>query len=278
MNRKLSRTIQNFGAYSGAVGALVFFLFPVLYMVTAAFKTSTDFGRGSSAFFVFDVTLDHFENLFTELGAGSATLNSLVIVAISTFSALILGTLASFAFTHYSIRGKSALLLEILSIRMFPPIVSAIPFFLLSQELGIHDTHLILILVYTLIGLPLVVWVMNAFMGEVPRSVEEAALIDGCTHLQVLYRITLPLLLPGIAATVMVVVLFAWNEYLFASLLTSSTAKTLPVIAAQALKPKAIAWGLASAAGVFMSLPVVALALILQRYLVRGLTFGALKG
>ena len=103
-------------------------------------------------------------------------------------------------------------------------------------------------------------------------------MVDGCTRLQVLFRISLPLMLPGLAATVVIIFMFAWNEYLFATMLTSSAAKTLPVVAANTVKPRGIAWGVASAAGVLMSLPVVVLALIAQRYLVRGLTFGVVKG
>jgi multiple sugar transport system permease protein len=119
---------------------------------------------------------------------------------------------------------------------------------------------------------------MRVFIQEIPQSIEEAALIDGCSHFQAFWRITLPLLLPGLAATMVIVFMFAWNEFLLASILTSREAKTLPVIAANAIKPKAISFGLASAAGVLMSLPVVVLVLMMQRYLVRGLTLGAVKG
>jgi multiple sugar transport system permease protein len=168
--------------------------------------------------------------------------------------------------------------LEILLFRMVPPIVSVIPLFILARKLGIFDTYWVLIAIYTSMGLPLAVWVMRVFTQEIPKSIEEAAMIDGCNRLGALYRVTIPLMLPGLVATIVIVFMFAWNEYLFASLLTSQDARTLPVMTAVSIKPRAISWGVASAAGALMSLPVVVLALLVQRYLVRGLTFGVIKG
>ena len=167
-------------------------------------------------------------------------------------------------------KGKNLIAFEILSVRMLPPIVTVIPFFILARLLGLFDTHILLVAIYTLSGLPFVVWVMRAFINDVPASIEEAALVDGCSRYQSFVFVTLPLLLPGLAATIVIVFMFAWNEYLFASLLTSTKAKTLPVIASMAIKPKAISWGLACAAGVLMSVPVVILVMFMQRYLVRG--------
>ena len=161
---------------------------------------------------------------------------------------------------------------------MLPPIVTVIPLFVIAQKFGLFDTHFVLVAIYTLGALPFVVWVMRVFIEEIPRSAEEAAMIDGCTRWGALFRVTVPMMLPGIAATVVIVVMFAWNEYLFASLLTSSNAKTLPVVASITVKPRAISWGVASAAGVLMSMPVIVIALLAQRYLVRGFTFGVVKG
>jgi multiple sugar transport system permease protein len=149
---------------------------------------------------------------------------------------------------------------------------------MIARFLGVFDTPWLLIAVYTLTGLPFVVWIMRVFIQDIPQSVEEAAMIDGCGRIEAFWRVTLPLLLPGLAATMVIVFMFAWNEFLLASLLTSSEAKTLPVIAANAIKPKAIAFGLACAAGVIMSVPVIVLVLMMQKYLVQGLTLGAVKG
>lgn len=260
-----------------AIMVTLFFIFPVYWMFASAFKPDS-LNSTFPPVFVFTPSLENFAQLFTELDAGSAMINSLFIVTIATLLAMVAGTMAAYALARFSIGGKNALALEILSIRMLPPIVSVIPLFIIARFLGVFDTPWLLISVYALTGLPFVVWIMRVFIQDIPQSVEEAAMIDGCGRIEAFWRVTLPLLLPGLAATMVIVFMFAWNEFLLASLLTSSEAKTLPVIAANAIKPKAIAFGLACAAGVVMSMPVIVLVLMMQRYLVQGLTLGAVKG
>ncbi len=260
-----------------ALAATLFFLFPIFWMASSSFKSDSDVGTFPPVW-IFTPSLHSYRQLFDEMGALDALVNSCFIVGISTCLAMISGTLAAYAMARFDIKGKNVLAFEILSIRMLPPIVSVIPLFIIAKQLGIFDTPWLLIAAYTLSGLPFVVWVMRVFIQEIPQSIEEAALIDGCSRYQAFWRVTLPLLLPGLAATMVIVFMFAWNEFLLASILTSREAKTLPVIAASAIKPKAISFGLASAAGVLMSLPVVVLVLMMQRYLVRGLTLGAVKG
>ena len=277
LNHRL-RTVGK-GAFFWLVAIIVtlFFIFPVYWMFVSAFKSDAV----SSQFppvFVFSPTTENFAKMFTELGAGTAMVNSMFIVSLATLLAMIAGTMAAYALARFPLAGKNALALEVLSIRMLPPIVSVIPLFIIARFLGVFDTPWLLIAVYALTGLPFVVWIMRVFIQDIPQSVEEAAMIDGCGRIEAFARVTLPLLLPGLAATMVIVFMFAWNEFLLASLLTSSEAKTLPVIAANAIKPKAIAFGLACAAGVVMSLPVIVLVLMMQRYLVQGLTLGAVKG
>lgn len=275
--RALGAALRAAALYGLVTVALSAFLFPFYWTVAAAFKSMGEV-TAFPPVWAFTPTLDNFRELIDQLDALGALKNSLIVVGISTCLALVFGSMAAYALARFDIRGKDVIALEILLVRMLPPIVSVIPLFLLAKKLGLFDTHAILIAIYTLMGLPFVVWVMRVFVQDIPRSIEEAALIDGCDRLQVLFRITLPLVLPGIAATVVIVFMFAWNEYLFASLLTSSDARTLPVVTATAIKPRAISWGVASAAGVLMSAPVIVLALLVQRYLVRGLTFGVVKG
>jgi multiple sugar transport system permease protein len=265
------------GAYVLAIAATLFFAFPIFWMTISAFKAETDIAVFPPTF-LFSPTTASFKQLFSELNADKALLNSAFIVCLSTLFAMIAGTLAAYALARFDVKNKNLVAFQILSIRMLPPIVSVIPLFMIAKQLGIFDTPWLLIAVYTLNGLPFVVWVMRVFIQEIPQSIEEAAMIDGCGRFEVFWRVTLPLLLPGLAATMVIIFMFAWNEYLLASILTSNEARTLPVIAASAIKPKAISWGLASAAGVLMSLPVVVLVLLMQKYLVRGLTLGAVKG
>ena len=276
-----SRTLRNgagtLAAYVLAIAAALFFAFPIFWMVTSSFKSEVDISAYPPVW-SFAPTLANYAQLFTELNAWQALLNSALIVGLSTCLAMAAGTMAAYALARFDVKGKEFLAFEILSIRMLPPIVSVIPMFIIARQLGIFDTPWLLIAAYALSGLPFVVWVMRVFIQDIPQSIEEAAMIDGCSRFETFWRVTLPLLLPGLAATMVIVFMFAWNEFLLASMLTSQEAKTLPVIAANAIKPKAIAWGLASAAGVMMSLPVVVLVLLMQRYLVRGLTLGAVKG
>jgi multiple sugar transport system permease protein len=265
------------GFYLLALLATAFFAFPILWMAMSSLKSERDVGAYPPVW-LFEPTLHSYIQLFTEMSTLNALINSCLIVGIATCVAMMAGTMAAYALARFEFKGKNVLAFEVLSIRMLPPIVSVIPLFILAKQLGIFDTPWLLIAAYTLSGLPFVVWVMRVFIQEIPQSIEEAALIDGCSRFETFWRITLPLLLPGLAATMVIVFMFAWNEFLLASILTSRDAKTLPVIAANALKPKAISFGLACASGVVMSLPVVAFVLAMQRYLVRGLTLGAVKG
>jgi multiple sugar transport system permease protein len=264
-------------SYLLAIAATAFFAFPVYWMVASSFKNELDISHYPPVW-SFTPTFDNYAKLMTELDAWDAFVNSAAIVALATSVAMVCGTMAAYALARFDVKGKEIIAFEVLSIRMLPPIVSVIPMFIIARSLGIFDTYWLLAAAYALSGLPFVVWVMRVFIQDIPQSIEEAAMIDGCTRFETFWRVTLPLLLPGLAATMVIVFMFAWNEFLLASMLTSQEAKTLPVIAANAIKPKAIAWGLASAAGVVMSLPVVFLVLLMQRYLVRGLTLGAVKG
>ncbi|RDD68766.1 MULTISPECIES: carbohydrate ABC transporter permease [Paracoccus] len=273
----LSRAVKLAAAYALALVATAFFAFPVFWMASSSVKSELDISQYPPVW-SFTPTFENYAKLASELDAFDAFVNSAVIVGLATTLAMVCGTMAAYALARFDVKGKEIIAFEVLSIRMLPPIVSVIPMFIIARALGIFDTYWLLAAAYGLAGLPFVVWVMRVFIQDIPQSIEEAAMIDGCSRFQTFWRVTLPLLLPGLAATMVIVFMFAWNEFLLASMLTSQNAKTLPVIAANAIKPKAIAWGLASAAGVVMSLPVVVLVLMMQRYLVRGLTLGAVKG
>ncbi|OBQ96447.1 MULTISPECIES: carbohydrate ABC transporter permease [unclassified Mesorhizobium] len=269
--------VSGIGYYALALIATAFFAFPIVWMTLSSLKSEVDISAYPPKW-IFAPTLESYHKLFTELNAMDALINSAFIVCAATLFAMIAGTLAAYALARFDVKNKNFIAFEVLSIRMLPPMVSVIPLFIIAKQLGIFDTPWLLIAVYTLNGLPFVVWVMRVFIQEIPQSIEEAALIDGCSRFECFWRVTLPLLLPGLAATMVIIFMFAWNEFLLASILTSSAARTLPVIAASSIKAKAISWGLGSAAGVLMSLPVVVLVLLMQKYLVRGLTLGAVKG
>ena len=169
-------------------------------------------------------------------------------------------------------------MLWILVTRIFPPITTAIPYYVIIKNVNLADTYLALILTYVSYGLPFVIWLMLGFFQDLPADIEKAAIVDGCSMWQRFTRVVLPLALPGLAVTAIFAFIYSWNEFLYASMLTSFNAKTLPVVISGYISDKFLRWGEMSALGTMMLIPVIIFAAAAQKYLVRGLTFGAVKG
>lgn len=261
--------------------ALVAALAPVYWMITISLKTEIDQFASPPKWFFFTPTLQHYYDAFVTRSFGQYLLTSAIVAVVSTACALVIGTLAAYALTRfrlpYNLDRKLAL--WILSTRMFPAIVTAVPLFLMMRDLRLLNTKLALIVVYTAFNLPFVVWMMRGFFAEVPRDLEEAALVDGDSRLGALVRVVLPLVGPGLAATAVFCLIVCWNEFLFALVLTQTdAAMTLPVGIAGRVTQYKIEWGVMSAAGVVAMMPILVFALAMQRYLVRGLSLGAVKG
>jgi multiple sugar transport system permease protein len=207
---------------------------------------------------------------------GERFLNSVIIGFGSTFLSIFLGTLAAYAFSRFKVPLKDDLLFFILSTRMMPPIAVAIPIFLMFRTLGLSDTHLGMILLYTAVNISLAVWLLKGFIDEIPREYEEAALIDGYTRFQAFYKVVLPQAATGIASTAIFCLIFAWNEYAFAVLLTSGTAQTAPPFI-----PTIIGigkdWPAVAAGTTLFLIPVMVFTILLRKHLLRGITFGAVR-
>lgn len=203
--------------------------------------------------------------------------NSLIIAGLSTLLSVALGVLAAYAFSRFSLPGKDDLLFFILSTRMLPAVVVTIPLFLMYRQLNLHDTHLGMILLYTVFNLSLSVWLLKGFIDEIPREYEEAALVDGYTRLQVFFKIVLPQAMTGIAATTVFCLIFAWNEYAFALMLTSDNARTAPPSIATMLGRGGIEWSAIAVGSLGFLIPVVIITFALRQYLLRGVTFGAIR-
>lgn len=207
---------------------------------------------------------------------GERFLNSVIIGFGSTALTIVLGTLAAYAFSRFRVPLKDDLLFFILSTRMMPPIAVAIPIFLMFRQLGLSDTHAGMILLYTAVNLSLAVWLLKGFIDEIPREYEEAALIDGYTRLQAFRLVVLPQAMTGIAATAVFCLIFAWNEYAFAVLLTSGQAQTAPPFI-----PTIIGvgrdWPAVAAGATLFLVPVMVFTTLLRRHLLRGITFGAVR-
>lgn len=203
--------------------------------------------------------------------------NSIIIAGISTVASVVLGLFAAYAFSRFDIAGKDDLLFFILSTRMLPPVVVTIPLFLMYRTLGLHDTHFGMILLYTVFNLSFSVWLLKGFIDEIPREYEEAALVDGYSRLQAFFRIVLPQALTGIAATTVFCLIFAWNEYAFALMLTSEVARTAPPSIPTMLGRGGIEWAAIAAGTLGFLIPVVIVTFALRNYLLRGVTFGAIR-
>jgi multiple sugar transport system permease protein len=203
--------------------------------------------------------------------------NSVIIAGLSTVASVVLAVFAGYAFSRYTVIGKNDLLFFILSTRFLPAVVVTVPLFIMYTRLGLHDTHLGMILLYTVFNLSLAVWLMKGFMDEIPLEYEEAALVDGYTRLQSFYKIVLPQAATGIAATTVFCLIFAWNEYAFALMLTSETARTAPPSIATMLGRSGIEWTAIAAGSLGFLIPVIIVVFLLRNYLLRGVTFGAVR-
>ncbi len=204
-------------------------------------------------------------------------LNSLIVASVSTVFSVGLGLLSAYSFSRFSIPGAGDLLFFILSTRMLPPVVVTIPLFLMYRALGIYDTHFGLILLYTVFNLSFSVWLLKGFIDEIPREYEEAALVDGYTRPQAFRKIVLPQSITGIAATTVFCLIFAWNEYAFALMLSADTARTAPPSIPSVLGTGGIEWAAIAAGSLGFLIPVVIVTFALRKYLLRGVTFGAIR-
>jgi len=208
---------------------------------------------------------------------GQRFLNSIIIGFGSTFLSIFLGTLAAYAFSRFKVPFKDDLLFFILSTRMMPPIAVAIPIFLMYRQLGLSDTHLGMILLYTAVNLSLAVWLLKGFIDEIPLEYEEAALIDGYTRFQAFYKVVLPQAATGIASTAIFCLIFAWNEYAFAVLLTSGAAQTAPPFIPTIIGVGGQDWPAVAAGASIFLLPIMIFTILLRKHLLRGITFGAVR-
>jgi len=204
-------------------------------------------------------------------------LNSLIISITTTLLTIILGTLAAYGFSRFKVKGEGNWLFFILSTRMLPPVIVVIPIFLMYRTVGLNDSHIGLILLYTAFNVSFAVWVLKGFIDEIPREYEEAAMVDGYTRWETFRKVVLPQSVTGIAATAVFVFIFSWNEYAFAFLLTRNTAQTVPAWLPYQMGVLGYDWGAAAAGSVLFLLPAMILTILLRKHLVRGISFGAVR-
>ena len=257
---------------------LFFALFPIAWTISTSFKTFKEYYTFPPVWIPHYPTLNNYKYiLFTWTSGLKYLLNSTVIASLNTVLVLLISIPAAYGIARFRI-GYENLSFWILSQRMLPPIAVVIPYFLLFKKLGLIDTYLSLIIVYLPFNIGFAVWLLIGFFEDFPRDVEEAAMIDGCSRLDAILKVVIPIIAPGIVVCAIFCFIFCWNEFMFALILTRQTAKTVTAQLAAFQSPTKIMWGEMSALVVFAIIPVFILALLVQRYLVRGLALGAVKG
>jgi multiple sugar transport system permease protein len=257
----------------------VFCLFPFYWLINVSLKTGTDLSE--SNLFPPNPTLDNYDSIFKNGDFTSAIRNSVIVTSITTILALIVGSFAAYALARLRFPNKFLLLAVILSISTFPPIAIAAPIFKLWTEIGFYDTYIGLILPYLTFALPLAIYILTSFFKEIPKELEEAALVDGATYFQAFRKVVLPLAAPGLVTAGLLTAFFVWNEFLLAQTLTSSPkAFTVPVAVANFTGSQKfeIPLGTISAASVVITIPLVLAVIIFQKRIVAGMTAGAVKG
>ncbi len=278
--RRWKRLGYNGLVYLGVFLFLTWTVTPLAWLFGTAFKLPRDYSADPPQIIPSTISFSGFQNAFGNFKAGNYLLNSITITAGSTTLAIVVGVLAAYSFSRFSFKGSRSASIALLGLRMFPVVALAIPLFIILKTLNLLNSLIGIILAMQLIQLPYVVWMMKGFFDELSIELEEAAQIDGCTRLSALVKIVLPLIAPGIVATATFAAVLSWNEFFLPLLLTQTdSTQPVPLLVASFVDPaKGVLWAEISAVSVVGILPVLCFSLMLQRFLVRGLTGGAVKG
>jgi multiple sugar transport system permease protein len=252
----------------------LFFLTPVIWALVTALKLHRDIFN-NPPLFLFHPTLDNFRYVLSNSPYPHYFLNSLVASSVSALASTFIAALAAYAFSRFRIPRSNDIMMWILSLRMTPPMAVVVPFYLMAVSTHLYDTRIGLEVVLITVDLPIAVWMLASYINAVPVDLDEAAMMDGCSRFGAFLRIVLPPAAPGIVATLILCFIFSWNEFPLSVVLTSQTATTLPVSMMGWDTERGLLWGQMMAAGVMAAAPVMIFAIFIQRYLVRGLTLGA---
>jgi len=287
MSRKQRTKTIKYIKYLLILVVTVLWLFPVYWLVVTAFKTRLDMFAIPPKWFNFQPILDNFIDVFYEHRYGltpGATdfprfLANSFFVSLSSIALVILvGMLAAYSFSRFNVKGKDTWLFFILSTRMLPPIAIIIPVYFMYQRLGLLNNYFGLIALYMMFNMAFAVWMMKGFFDEIPRELDDAAMVDGYSRLGAFRKAVLPQALSGIAATAVFCLIMAWNEFLFAYILSGFDTRTVPVALSRIRGESGINWGTITATEVLYITPVIIFTFFLQKYLLRGITFGTVKG
>ena len=253
----------------------VFILVPIYWIVSGAFKHQVDIFQLK---LLFTPTLENFEIIFrSPYNLFDKLVNSTLVALSTILIAIPIATMAAYSFSRFRMKGERLMFVTILATQFVPAVVIVLPFFILFRDLGILDTRLALILVNLSLVMPFAIWMIKGFIDSIPLDSEEAALVDGSSRFQVILNVTLPMALPGVITAGIFCFILAWNEFLFALIITTNKAVTLPVGLSLFHAEEGVLWHLISAAGIMIMLPMFVLATIIQKHFVQGMTMGAVR-
>ena len=273
------RQLRNLGLDALSIVVVGLLIFPILWLYLTALKPQDQMFGGPLAVVPREVTLDNFSRIWNAAGFQAAFRNSLTVAGVSAVIVTLVGLCAAYSLSRFRYPLHSTFSMGILAVQMLPGIVIVVPLIVTLRNLHLTDSLPGLTIAYLLHGLPIAVWMLKGYMDDIPRELDEAAVVDGASTVQALWQIIMPLMAPATVAVGAFAFLLAWGEYLFAlALITSTETKTLPLALQTAFGQYTIDWGMLTAGGVIISLPPAALFLFFQRYLVGGLTTGGVKG
>lgn len=282
---KPKRLLQRTLLYLAVLVIVVWTVAPYVWLIISSLSYRIDLLQVPLRWIPSRITLDNYRELFVSSGGANVNAllflrslkNSSIIAFSATFTALVLGIFSAYAMARLRFPGSNVSMALMMTAQLLPPVAIVIPIYVLLRRFHLLDTHMGLVLVYLSFILPLVVWLMRSYFASIPSELEDAARIDGCSRLGALFRVILPLSGPGLVSVAVFAFIAAWNEYLYAFILTSVDAKTLPVLIGEFSTKLGLEYLRIAAAGVLASLPPVLLALVFQRFIMRGLTAGAVK-
>lgn len=266
-------------AYAVIIAYLMIALFPLYWMLITGLKTNAEVYSNRPTYWVQHPTFDNFQSIIK----GRPTLlyfrNTLIVAVVTTFLCITAGTISAYGFARYKFRGNSFLMFAILAMRIFPPIALIVPLYFMVSRIGLIDTIGGLIIVNLYLTLPFFIWIMKGFFQTIPRELDEAARIDGCSRLQAFRKVLLPISFPGMAAASIITFMWTWNEFLFGQILTATpAAKNISVGTVDFITDLFISWNQMSAYGFLACLPAFMFVIVFQKYIVKGLISGAVKG
>lgn len=276
MNRKGKRRILSLARSIFLLLMSMACLLPFVWMIMVSFRNRVDILDPSKIFVT--PTLKNYQAIIEDSNILDFFQNSFIIAVISTLISLAIGSFAAYGFARYKWKKREDRAFWVLSQKFLPPMAVVIPYFMMASMAGLLDTRLVLIICYTTFNIPFTIWMMRGFIEDMPIELEEAGWVDGCSRLTGIIKILLPLITPGLVATSIFCVINSWNEFVFANFLTSIQAKTIPTSVMMYLSVSGVKWGEMAATGVMAVLPVLIFAIIVQKHMIRGLTFGSVKG